>query len=351
MRTLALSPKSGFMRNQSPGLWGLLWLLLALSVLLSLTWGRYGVSLGNVGGILASKLIPMEPYWAAIDQRVVELIRIPRALLAAISGAGLAVGGAALQGIFRNPLVGPQMIGVSSGAGFGGALAMLFFDSQIGTMGMAFAFGLGAMVLVYVMSRTGGRSPILMLVLSGVIASAFFTALTSLIKYMADPYDKLPAIVVWLMGSFASATYQKVLLSAIPITLAASFLCAIRFRINIVSLGEEEAEAMGIHVDRIRWMTLVGVTVITSAVVSAAGIVGWVGLVIPHIARMLVGPDHRILLPASALIGAIYTLLIDNLARAATTAEIPLGIITAIIGAPVFGYLLKKTQAKGWKHD
>jgi iron complex transport system permease protein len=351
MRTLILpsQPKPALIAGL--GFWGLLWLLLGVSVLVSLSWGRYEVSLKSVGGILLSNLVALEPYWSVIDERVIEFIRIPRALLAAVSGAGLAVGGAALQGIFRNPLVGPQMIGVSSGAGFGGALAMLLFESQLMTMGMAFAFGLGAMVLVYMVSRTGGRSPILMLVLAGVIASAFFTALTSLIKYVADPYDKLPAIVVWLMGSFASATYQKVLLAAVPIALATLFLCAIRFRINIVSLGEEEAEAMGIKVDRIRWMTLVGVTVITSAVVSVAGIVGWIGLVIPHLARMLVGPNHRILLPASALIGAIYTLLIDNLARAATAAEIPLGIITAIIGAPVFGYLLKKTQAKGWKHD
>jgi iron complex transport system permease protein len=351
MRTLILpsQPKPALIAGL--GFWGLLWLLLGVSVLVSLSWGRYEVSLKSIGGILLSNLVALEPYWSVIDERVIEFIRIPRALLAAVSGAGLAVGGAALQGIFRNPLVGPQMIGVSSGAGFGGALAMLLFESQLMTMGMAFAFGLGAMVLVYMVSRTGGRSPILMLVLAGVIASAFFTALTSLIKYVADPYDKLPAIVVWLMGSFASATYQKVLLAAVPIALTTLFLCAIRFRINIVSLGEEEAEAMGIKVDRIRWMTLVGVTVITSAVVSVAGIVGWIGLVIPHLARMLVGPNHRILLPASALIGAIYTLLIDNLARAATAAEIPLGIITAIIGAPVFGYLLKKTQAKGWKHD
>lgn len=330
---------------------GFLWALMAFAALVSLGIGRYDVPLSNVAGILISKVAPIDPFWSATDARVIDLIRIPRVLLALVSGAGLAICGAALQGVFRNPLVGPQIIGVSSGAGFGGALAILFFESQIMTMASAFAFGLAAMALVYLMSRTEGKSPILMLVLSGVIASAFFTALTSLIKYTADPYDKLPAIVVWLMGSFSAAAYNNLLPATIPIILAGLFIYAMRFRINLVSLGDEEAEAMGVNVDRIRWMILVGVTVITSAVISAAGIIGWVGLVVPHIARMVVGPDHRTLLPVSALIGGTYTLLIDDLARAATASEIPLGIITAIIGAPVFGYLLKKTQGKGWKHD
>jgi iron complex transport system permease protein len=341
--------KEVFLR--SLGLWGFLWGALIVTVMISLGLGRYRVPVDHVIGILASHILPVETVWTTTEARIVELIRLPRALLALISGAGLAVCGAVLQGVFRNPLVGPQIIGVSSGAGFGGALAILWFGSQAMTMVMAFGFGLAAMVLVYFMSRTDGRTPILMLVLAGVIVSAFFTALTSLIKFVADPYDKLPAIVVWLMGSFSTATYHKLYLAAGPILVAGLFLHALRFRVNIVSLGDEEAEAIGVKVDQVRWMILIGVTVVTSAVISAAGIIGWVGLVVPHMARMLVGPDHRVLLPASALIGGIYTLWIDNLARAATAAEIPLGIITAVIGAPVFGYLLKKTQGKGWKHD
>ncbi len=332
-------------------LWGVLWCLVAGLVLFSLGLGRYPVPFDHVVGILASRILPIEPYWSATDVRVVEIIRFPRILLALVSGGGLAVCGAVLQGLFRNPLVGPQIIGVSSGAGFGGALALLVFENQMMTMLSAFVFGLGAMVLVYVMSRSQGRSPVLMLVLSGVIASAFFSALTSLIKYVADPYDKLPAIVVWLMGSFASATYQTFWLAAVPIIVTGFLLNGMRFRINVISLGDEEAETLGINVDRTRWLLLTGVTLISSAVVSAAGIVGWVGLVVPHIARMLVGADHRALLPASALIGGMYTVLIDTLCRTATAAEIPLGIITAIVGAPVFGILLKKTQAKGWNND
>ena len=338
-------------RTHSRGVWILLLTALAASALLSFGIGRYHVSFLRVLGIVVSRILPLDPYWDPTDERVVLLIRTPRVILSLIAGAGLAMSGAVLQGVFRNPLVGPQIIGVSTGSGFGGALAIMFFGSQLMTMGFAFVFGLAAITLVYVMSRTRGRSPVLMLVLSGVIAGAFFNALTSLIKYVADPYDKLPAIVVWLMGSFATATYHRLMVVMVPIILSGLFLYLIRFRVNIVSLGDEEAEAIGVNTDRIRWMILVAVTVVTAAVVSVAGIVGWIGLVVPHIARMLVGPDHRHLLPASALIGGVYTLWIDNLARAATASEIPLGIITAIIGAPVFGYLLKKTQAKGWRHD
>ncbi len=307
--------------------------------------------LPHVVGVLFQRLLPIEPYWSATDARVVTLIRLPRILLALVSGAGLALSGAVLQGIFRNPLVGPQVIGVSTGSGFGGALAILFFSSQFMMMGFAFVFGLISVAIVFALSRMHGRSPVLMVVLAGIIAGALFNALTSLIKYVADPYDKLPAIVVWLMGSFATTTYKTLAIAAVPIVLAGMFLYLVRFRLNIVSLGEEEAEAMGVNTDRLRWMILTAVSVVTAAIVSAAGIVGWIGLVVPHIARMIVGPDHRRLLPAAAVIGGIYTLWIDNIARAATPAEIPLGIITAIIAVPVFGYLLKRTQAKGWKHD
>lgn len=332
-------------------IWVLLAALLLLTTIISVGIGRYSISLSRVVGIIVSRFVPLEVFWSSTDERVVMLIRTPRILLALFSGAGLALSGAALQGVFRNPLVGPQIIGVTTGSGFGGALGILYFGSQFMTMGFAFLFGLTSIALVYLMSRSKGRSPVLMLVLSGVIASAFFNALTSLIKYVADPYDKLPAIVVWLMGSFSTATYQQFFITLMPISVAGIFLFLIRFRINIVSLGEEEAEAIGVHTDRIRWMILIAVTIVTAAVVSVAGVVGWIGLVVPHIARMLVGPDHKKLLPASALIGGIYTVWIDNIARAATASEIPLGIITAIIGAPVFGYLLKKTQARGWKHD
>ena len=272
-------------------------------------------------------------------------------LLAVLTGAGLAIAGATLQGVFRNPLVGPQIVGVSSGAAFGGALAILLFSSAYAILGLAVAFGIAAIALVYWMSRIAGRNPVLMLVLSGVVVGAFFAALIALVKYVADPDDKLPAIVFWLMGSFATATFEKVALVAPPILAAGGLLFAIRFRINVLSLGDEEAEGLGVRVEASRWFAILCVTVITASVVAAAGIVGWVGLVVPHLARMVVGPDHRQLMPASALMGGLYLLIIDNLARVATASEIPLGVITALIGAPVFAALLRKTEGGGWKHD
>ena len=333
------------------GLWPLLIAILVGSALVSLAIGRFPVPIGHIIGILAANLIPTEPYWTSTEARVVELIRMPRILLAALAGAGLAVTGAALQGIFRNPLVGPQIIGVSSGAAFGGAFAILVSESRILLIGSAFAFGMAAMVIVYLISRQQGRASILMLVLSGIVTSAFFSALVSLTKFVADPDDKLPAIVFWLMGSFASASYDKVWLIALPVMVGSMLVYLLRFQINVLSLGDEEAGTLMPHVERIRWIVLAAVALISAAVVAAAGIIGWVGLVIPHFARMLTGPDHRVLIPAAAVIGAIYLIHVDNLARTAIAAEFPVGIITALIGAPVFAYLLRRAANKGWSSE
>ena len=198
--------------------------ILVLSALVSLAVGRFEVPLSHVGGILAAKFLPIDPWWTSTEARVVELIRIPRILMAALAGAGLAVAGAALQGIFRNPLVGPQIIGVSSGAAFGGALAILLSESRFLLIGLAFACGMLAMVIVYSISRQQGRASTLMLVLAGIVTSAFFSALVSVTKFVADPDDKLPAIVFWLMGSFASASYDKVWLMAVPVVLGLSLI-------------------------------------------------------------------------------------------------------------------------------
>ena len=303
---------------------------------------------GSATRILLSNLLPLEPTWTEVQERVVELIRLPRVLLAAIAGAGLAVSGASLQGVFRNPLVGPDIIAVSSGAAFGGALAILLADNSILTVVLAFIFGLLAMAIVSVAGRSAGRAPVLMIVLAGVVTGAFFTALVSLITYIADPEDQLPAIVYWLLGSFAAADYQKVLTVAIPTTLGAGVIHLLRYRINILSLGDEEASALGLNVERSRWAVLTAVTLITASTVAVAGVIGWVGLVVPHIARMIVGPDHRALIPASALIGAAYLIFIDDVARSATAVEIPLGVLTALVGAPLFIWLLRRTQAAGW---
>lgn len=329
-------------------LWVLAVLALPVSALLALGFGRFEVPPGDVGRILLANVLPIEPSWPGTAERVVELIRLPRVLSAMVAGAALGITGAALQGVFRNPLVGPQIIGVTSGAAFGGALAIFLFGTVVSLIGLAFAFGLLAVAIVYAIARVEGQAPVLTLVLAGVVVSAAFSSLISLLTYLADPNDTLAAIVYWLMGSFATASYSKLAVLAAAAAAGSLILWLLRFRINVLSLGDEEATAMGISVERSRWLILGAVALAVAGIVSVAGIVGWVGLVVPHIARMIVGPDHRVLLPASALIGAVYLLLIDTVARTATAAEIPLGILTALIGAPVFAIMLRRLHLKGW---
>jgi iron complex transport system permease protein len=331
--------------------WGTVAVAAPLLLIVSLSMGRYEVPLSKVVLILARHLVPVEVTWSMPEQLVVELVRLPRIIASCLAGAGLAIAGAALQGVFRNPLVGPQIIGVSSGAAFGGALGILLFESATLTIGFAFAAGLLAIAIVYLMYRMTKHPSILLLVLAGVITSAFFSALISLIKFVADPDNKLPAIVYWLMGSFASVGWSDLLVLGLPIALGGLLIHGLRFRVNVLSLGDEEAQVLGVPVERTRWLILGAVALISAAVVAVAGVIGWVGLVVPHLARMIVGPNHNVLFPASAALGSLYLLLIDDLARTATAAEIPLGIITAIIGAPVFGFLLHRTQAAGWRRD
>lgn len=331
----------------------LFWPLFVLAVLtvavIAIGLGRYAVPPGHVLGILASNLLPIDPTWTDVERRVVELIRVPRIALAGLAGAGLALSGAALQGIFRNPLVGPDIVGVSAGAAFGGALAIMLAAGSAALLGGAFFFGLAGMTIAYGLARVGGSAPVLMLVLAGVVTGSFFSAMVSLVTYVADPEDALPAIVYWLMGSFSSADYGKLGLFSLALFLGGVPLMLMRFRINVLSLGDEEASAIGVKVERTRWLVLLCVTAITAASVAVAGIVSWVGLVVPHIARMMVGPDHRALLPASALLGAGYVIVVDTVARSASAAEIPLGVLTAIIGAPVFAWLLRRSHGRGWR--
>lgn len=326
-------------------------LLLVVAMVASLSVGRYSVGLEDLSTI-ARGWLGIGPGRDGVPEstwRVVELVRVPRMLIGGFVGAGLALSGAALQGVFRNPLVDPHVIGVSSGAAFGGAAAILLGLGALVLWSMAFAAGLGALFLVVMMSRKDGGASVLMLVLSGVVVSALFSALVSLATYFADPNDTLPAIVFWLMGSFASATPERALYMLPIIAIFAAPLLLMRFRINILSLGDEEAKALGLDVQTTRWLALCCVTGITAASVANSGIVGWVGLVVPHFARAIVGPDHRVLLPAAALLGASYMLLVDLMARSLVPAEIPLGVLTAVVGAPVFMLLLRRSHTEGWR--
>ena len=321
---------------------------LVLVFFMSLFLGRYPIPPQTVISILIWQIIPIHhSSWPHACETVILLVRLPRIIAAMLVGAGLSISGASFQGLFRNPLVSPQILGVASGAGFGAALAILVSGDVFLVQLSAFAFGIIAVSLAYGISRIYKTTPTLVLVLAGIIVGAFFSALISLTTYVADPYETLPTIVFWLMGSLASIGNEEILVVAIPILIGTTVLLLIRWRINILSMGEEEARALGVDTKKLRVIIIVCCTIVTASSVCISGIIGWVGLVIPHVGRMLVGPDHKYLLPASLLLGASYLLLVDDLARTLTTAEIPLGILTAIVGAPFFAYLLRKSKV-GW---
>lgn len=326
----------------------LLILLPLVLFFISLFWGRYDISPFDVIQILASKVLPIQHTWPPTIESIVINIRLPRALLAMLIGAGLSISGASFQGIFSNPLVSPDILGVTAASGFGAAVAILFSASATVTQISAFTFGLLGVALSYFISRIYKTTPTLMLVLGGVIVAALFGALTSVTKYVADPDSKLPAITFWLMGSLASASWKDILRVFPAMLIGMTGLLMLRWRLNLLSLGDDEARSLGVRTELLKGVIIVCTTLVSAASVCVAGVIGWIGLIIPHVARMIVGPDHKVLLPASIAVGACYLLIIDDIARTATAAEIPLGILTAIIGAPFFAYLLRKTKG-GWK--
>lgn len=288
-----------------------------------------------------------EQTWGASEQTVIFRIRLPRVVAAMLVGGGLSIAGASFQGLFRNPLVSPDILGVSAGAGFGAALGILLSGNPMVIQVSAFVFGIVAVSVAYCIGRTVGRGSTLVLVLGGIIVGSLFSAFISLTKYVADPYDTLPAIVFWLMGSLSAVSNADIIAIAPPILIGSLCLFLVRWRINLLAVGEEEARALGVDT---KWMTMVLViasTVITASAVCISGIIGWVGLVVPHIGRMLVGPDFRKLIPVSAVLGASFLLIVDDIARTLTAAEIPLGILTALVGAPFFAYLLTRKKV-GW---
>ena len=303
--------------------------------------GRYPISPVDVVKTILCPIFPQLEVSQTLTTIVYE-IRLPRIIGALVVGASLAMAGAAFQSIFKNPLVSSDLLGVSNGAGFGAALAILISGANVITQIFAFVFGLISVSFTYVISRTYKAGGILVLVLSGVAISAFFNALISAIKFIADPDDKLPEIVYWLMGSLASITMDKLLMIAVPVIIGAAILLALRWHMNLLAMGDEEAQSLGLNPSRVRFLIIAGCTLLTSAAVSISGIIGWIGLIIPHMARMIVGPDNKILIPASLSLGASFLLLVDNISRAVISIEIPIGILTAIIGVPIFLYLLKR---------
>lgn len=303
--------------------------------------GRYPISPVEVVLTLLSLLNP-DFAVSPVVSSIVFNIRLPRIIAAMLVGASLAIAGASFQGIFKNPLVSPDILGVSAGSGFGASLAILTTGGNLLIQIFSFIFGIISVTITYVISKSYKAGGILVLVLSGVAISAFFNALISGAKFMADPTDKLPQIVYWLMGSLSAVTMDKLIMVIIPIFIGGSILLLFRWRLNLLSMGDEEAQSLGINPSRLRLIIIVASTLVTAASVSISGIIGWVGLLVPHIARMIVGPDHKILIPASLSLGGSFLLLIDNVSRVITAIEMPIGILTAIIGVPIFLYLLRK---------
>lgn len=317
---------------------GLVLLVLAAG-LIGLVSGRFGLSIGDTLAGLGNWLIGVD----AVAATLVGDIRLPRIVMAMLVGATLAAAGAVLQGVTRNPLVSPDLVGVSYGAAFGGALMILLFDSAAATLGGAFAGGLLAVMLVLWLARRVGRGDPLSLVLCGVVVSALASALVTLLTVIANPEDELPTITYWLMGSLANASWGNAGWLALAAGPALAVLLALRFRVNLLALGDEEARALGLDPVRLRFILVGAAALGTAGTVAVAGIIGWIGLVVAHIARLALGADHGASVPAAALIGAALMVLVDTAARSLTGAELPLSVLTAVIGTPVFLILLARS--------
>ena len=315
---------------------------------MAFTVGRFPVSPGELFDLAAAKLTGRVADVPETVSNVIWQIRGPRVLVAALIGAALAVAGTAFQGLFRNPLVSPDLLGASSGAALGAVLGIYFSLGVFAIEAFAFLGGLIAVAAVYLIgSAIRTRDPVLVLVLTGVVIGALLGSVVGLLKYIADPYNQLPAMTFWLLGSLAATNVSDLARLFGPVALGTLILVALRWRMNVMSLPDEEARALGVSTGMLRIAIVAAATLVTSASVATAGIIGWVGLVVPHIARTLVGPDFARLIPTAALLGGGFLLVIDTLARSATAVEIPLGILTALVGTPFFIWLLAGVS-KSW---
>lgn len=303
--------------------------------------GRFPVSFADIAAVVWGKITGAPSGVSAAVESVILQVRGPRVIAAFLVGAALAIAGTAFQGLFRNPLVSPDILGASSGAALGAVLGIFLSLGVVAIQGLAFIGGLIAVAAVYLIgSAIRSRDPILVLVLTGVVIGSLLGAGVGLMKYLADPYNQLPAMTFWLLGSLSAASAADLLPLAIPVALGTAVLLLLRFRMNVMSLSEEEARALGVPTTALRIAIVAAATLVTSASVAAAGIIGWVGLVVPHLARTLVGPDFAKLLPVAGLLGGGFLLFIDTIARTGASIEIPLGILTAVVGTPFFIWLL-----------
>lgn len=318
---------------------------LVLSIFISMGVGRYNIGLMDLASLFSYDIFGVgeRPLNADLFSNIVFDIRMPRILAATLVGAALSVSGGAFQAMFVNPLVSPGILGVLAGASFGAALGIMISEEWFLVQLFAFIFGFGAVFVAMAVARiykdAGGKT--ILLVLGGVISSALFSALLSVVKYTADPYNKLPAIVYWLMGSFGAVDKSTTLTVFIPMLIGIITLSFLGKQLNIISLGDDDAKALGVRVEIVRFAAIFFATLISALTVVVAGMIGWIGLIIPHIARFLVGPDNRVLLPLCALLGAAFLVVVDTICRSAMSVEIPVGIATSLIGIPIFILALK----------
>ncbi|MBR5429246.1 MAG: iron ABC transporter permease [Firmicutes bacterium] len=339
-------------RQRARAVMTVLIVLLALGFLISFNMGRYNVAprgvitslikgfkegLGNIGR------------WANSEDTVVWLVRMPRILAAIMVGGALSVSGATYQGLFRNPMVSPDILGASAGASVGACLMMLFNQGAAMIQLGAFVMGIVAVALSYFLSKAVGKggNMVLLLVLCGMTVNTLFQAIVSIIKYLADTESQLPAMTYWLMGSLGKVSYRDLLFFTITFVISLIPIMAMRWRLNVLSFGEDEAKAMGVNVSAIRLVCIVCATLLTAAVVSIAGTIGWVGLMIPHLVRFIVGPNNKTLIPMSLLTGGFFMLIVDDICRSLLAYEIPLGVLTSLLGAPFFIFILYKRKGNG----
>lgn len=315
-------------------------------VLWSLCVGKYDVTMGDTAKIIWSALLGDTSQWPDMTVNVIMRLRLPRVIAAVIVGSCLSISGAAYQGIFQNPLVSPDFLGVSSGACIGAALAILMSLGSGMIQIFAFVGGCLAVSLTVAIPKLMRSSSGIMLVLSGIIVSGLMSSVMGLIKYWADPDSELAAITYWQMGDLSYITYQTLLSIIAPVVICTIILIMLGFRIDIMSLGDRDAKTLGVNVEKTRGAAIVCATLLTASSVCIAGTIGWIGLVIPHFGRMLVGSDNRRLLPASCLMGAAFLLLVDTVTRTVGAAELPLSILTGVIGAPFYAWLLYRQRAR-----
>lgn len=314
-------------------------ILLALTTIftffISFSIGFYNIPVRDVVKILLNPIFHFKDVtWSSQMETIIWNIRMPRIIAALIVGASLSVSGSSYQCMFKNPLVSPDILGVSAGAGLGAAIAISFGLPYYLTQLLAFTFGIAVVFLSYLVSIKVRTGQTISLVLAGTLFGTLCTSTTSLLKYVADPTDKLPNITFFLMGSLAKVQYKDLIISILPMIIGFFILYSVRYKLNILTLDDEEAASLGINPIRLRLITILASTLLTASSVCVAGLVGWIGLLIPHITRMFTGPNYQKLLPASLLLGGAFLLIVDNLARSLATMEIPLGIITSILGAP-----------------